>query len=48
MSDGLDIPAEVLGAAVVAQAINQGGGKGGEHAGGHSTACANCGAAKCS
>ena len=44
MSDGLEIPAEVLGAAVVAQAIGQGGGNGGagEHA---AHACANCGAA---
>jgi len=44
MSDGIEIPAEVLGAAVVAQAIGQGGG----HADAHATtdhACANCGAA---
>jgi len=42
MSDGLEIPGEMLGAAVVAQAISEGGGQGGEPA---VHACANCGAA---
>jgi hypothetical protein len=45
MSDGLDIPGEVLGAAVVAKAISEGGDAGTHAAAGHHGSCANCGTA---
>jgi len=47
MSDGIDVPGDVLAGAVVAQAVGQSleGGHGAKEAHGHATICANCGAA---